>query len=220
MKVAEREQLAEELGYEACLAFTAFCAERCFAEARRHSRARRELQDRGELVEAAGWLWDRAGGGETCEPQQIRALYAKIIRLEVASERGEGTRYRADVVLVKSIIPLVKGLALLLDPSADERITTLPLDGSKGKLVSRAAYVAGACEGPYQAAARVYVSGVAAGKAEIAICEAALTKLAASRASRFGRDFFDDVGDWPRTAVSPKYAGPGIAGSNDDEDDG
>jgi len=217
MKTADREKIVAALPFASRVAFCAFCAERCLGEARRHERAREQLAHEPLLEEGVALLWRRAEHPLEPDRARVTAIVDHVRGYEVAAKHGEGTDYTVDVALVKAVIPLFKGLALVLDPSAHDELDSVSLDGGPPNRVRIPRYVAGAINGPYQSVSLIYADHEAARAGEMAVLDVALERLLALGSAPFSRAVLDGLADWPRGEVGARYV-RGIAGSHDEAD--
>ena len=176
--MADRAAIVAQLPYTSRVAFTAFCAERCVREARRYLRTREQLELRPSICESLELLWALVGGATAAEAVRVRWLADDLRELEVANAAGDGTVLHADAVLVKAVIPLLKGLALAVQPESGDTILPFKLDGSVApRQIATPRYVAGAMEGPVMAVGHVYADAMSARDAEKAVCDQALLRL-------------------------------------------
>lgn len=196
----EQTGIVEGLPFESRLGFVAFNVERCLSEARSHAVARRQLEALPLLSEGLSMLWDRAERRSTPDPSRVEAVIEHLQGYETPMEDMENVRYNHDVILVEAARTLMKGMNLLKDASRTAR------------------YVAGALSGPFQAVALVYADHRAARSSEMAVADAALLRLRDWGQRPFHRSAFEGIPDWPRGAVSKRYASGGIGGTAEDDE--
>lgn len=202
MTYPERTTIVETLPYESRIAFIAFCAERCFKEARRHPVAREQLEKLPLLGEGLEMLWVRAEQRVKPAPDRINAVLQHVSAYETPAADMENVVYNYDIILVQAARVLAKGMRVLQDPE---------------KAAPR--YVAGALEGPYLSVAQVYADFEAARNAERAVADIAILRLHEWGNKPFSRVVFEGIPEWPRGALSKKYAENRVKGTaeNDDE---
>jgi hypothetical protein len=194
MKLKECVAIVETLGIPARTAFVAFAAQRCLAEGRRHPPVTAAIAQQPLLDQGVEMLWAVATGGPAPDPALLASLESMIDQYETPAASGEDVDWAVDISIVQAARMLKKGVKLVRDP-----------DGTTAR------YVAGAVEGPFGAISRIYVDHKAASDAEIAVLDAAVLRLQSGAA--ISRTMFDDIPDWTRTAVSPRYAAGRITGS-------
>jgi hypothetical protein len=188
MLFAEREAIVKDLSYEHRLAFIAFCVERCLSEARRHPAARAQIETLPLLTAGLEMLWERAVGRGQPPPDRVAAVLHHTSTFQSPAPDGVNMAYHYDVSLVNAASALRRGMLLLQNPQAEDRIVTSALDG------------------PVQAVGSIYADYKSARKAELAVIDAALRRLESRGTQRFSRDLFDGIPEWNRGAVSKKYA--------------
>ena len=185
----EEEAMIDELGYPARVAFVAFCADRCLAEARRHPRARAELEQLPLLSRGVDLLWSVAEGGSAPDDAQLRAINEHVRTYELPHPSGEGIRYAHDISLVYAARVLMIGMRVLADPDEADSET-----------------VADAMDGPGRLIGTIYDRAAASRDLEEAVLHTALERLHAAQGQPIVRTMLDDIPDWPRGPLTQRYA--------------
>jgi hypothetical protein len=202
MKYAERQKLIERLPYESRLAFVGFCVERCLNEARRHPAAAAQLANLPLLEDGLAILWARAEGGTAPDAERVEAIRAQLSAFEQPDDDMENLKYNYDVTLVDGALELRNGLRLALDPETAE-----------------ADVVTSALNGPVQTVGGVYADWQDARRAELEVIDTALQRLKKLGKRPFSRDAFNDIPDWTRGKLSPKYAEGRLTGTDVNKDE-
>ncbi len=213
MKPADSEGIVRRLSYEGRLAFVAHCVDRCLGEAERHPRARRQLPAAPWLRDGRQMLWEVAEGQAHPDASKAEDLSKHLYSFETATS-PTSTAFRFDIILVKTAVPLLKGLNLLMNPRTAEEIVVLQLDGLTRSRVSVVRYAAGAPSGPVMVMGAVYEAGMASRNAEEEHLDAALRLLDAFGNKPISRSMFAALPDWERGAVAKAYL-RGYEGSDD-----
>jgi hypothetical protein len=197
----EEKALIGDLGYEARVAFIAFCAERCLAEARRHPSAARELASLPLLPDGIDLLWTVACGGEPAS-EKARDVAEHVQTYEVPHPSGVGICYAHDIALVYAARVLMTGMKVLLDPEAasPER-------------------VAGAMSGPLRLIGSIYEQAMASRQQEDHLLQLALRRLHAVRDKPLTRSLLDGIPDWHRGPLLRRYVEGRLTDSLPDEEE-
>ncbi len=196
----DREAWLADLAYEARLAYVAFCAERCLAEARRHARASAQLQQEPLLQEGVDLLWAVAGGAGPADPARVAAALAHVTGFEQPHASGEAVAYTRDLALVSAARVLAKGMRVLAEPAA-----------------ATPSYLVGVLDGPAVLVGTIYEDAMACRKQEVTVIDAALERLR-DAAPPISRGLFDGMADWTRGALTRLYAAGQLTDSSVDED--
>jgi len=195
----DREATLAEIPYEGRIAYIAFCAERCLAEARRHDAAAAQLAQLPLLSEGVELLWSAAAGGSV-DRARVAAVREHVSGYERPHPSGEAVVYARDITLVSAARVLMKGMAVLEDPAA-----------------ATPRYVVGALDGPAVLIGTIYEDGMGARRQEVAVIDAAIEKLKTA-APPIPRALFQDIPDWPRGALTRLYLAGQLTDSSVDED--
>ena len=196
----DREAMIADFSYEARLAYMAFCAERCVAEARRHAPAADQLEREPLLREGIELLWATAGGLGQADPARIAAVRDHATGYERPHPGGEAVVYTRDIALVSAARVLAKGMRVLAEPAA-----------------ATPGYVVGVLDGPAVLIGTIYEDAMASRKQEVAVIDAALERLREA-APPITRALFEGIPDWPRGALTRLYAAGRLTDSSVDEE--
>ncbi|MBR0655528.1 hypothetical protein [Plastoroseomonas arctica] len=199
IKMEDREALLEAVGYEARLAYIAFCAERCFAEAQRHKRATEQLGQEPLLREGVELLW-AAARGSSPEPARVAAVRERVATFEKPDPGGEKLVFKRDFALVAIARVLTKGMRVLAEP---------------GK--AKPAFIVGVLDGPGILMATIYHNAMECSDKEIDVIDLALARLH-DATPPIDRSLFDGIPDWTRGKVARLYAAGGVTDTLSEED--
>ncbi|NMJ44384.1 hypothetical protein GWK16_24270 [Roseomonas sp. JC162] len=196
----DREAMLADFSYEARIAYVAFCAERCLAEARRHPAAAAQLENQPLLREGVELLWSAASGTAPTDKARVALVRDHVAQYERPHASGEAVVYARDITLVSAARVLAKGMRFLEDPGS-----------------ATADFVVGALDGPAVLIGTIYEDAMASRREEVAVIDAALERLRGA-APPITRDLFRDIPDWPRGALTRIYASGQLTDSSVDED--